>query len=103
MHLQSNSCIHHRAGNKAVDTRQEGRAGLRVKRRHDAGGDAADTAHVSAKQKVKTQKGVKKQRKAKPASRVGLINPTAEEIQQAFSQFNPHNKSVINAQDIARV
>lgn len=53
--------------------------------------------------KGKVQKATRKPGKGKSAGRVGLINPTPEEIKTAFSMFNPHNKSVIDAQDIARV
>ncbi|KAL3139767.1 hypothetical protein ABBQ38_004070 [Trebouxia sp. C0009 RCD-2024] len=70
---------------------------------------AADDSKVAAAKppapvkKSKVQKATRKPGKGKSAGRVGLINPTPEEIKTAFSMFNPHNKSVISAQDIARV
>lgn len=64
---------------------------------------AASTAQP-VKGKGKVQKNAaRKPKKGKSAGRVGLINPTAAEIKTAFGMLNPHNRSVINAQDIARV
>ncbi|DBB03844.1 TPA: hypothetical protein ACH3X1_012939 [Trebouxia sp. C0004] len=53
--------------------------------------------------KAKTQKKAPKPRKAKATGRVGLVNPTAEEMKKAFSIFNSSNRSVISTQDISRV
>ncbi|KAL0055661.1 hypothetical protein WJX82_002917 [Trebouxia sp. C0006] len=37
------------------------------------------------------------------AGRIGLVNPTEEEMKKAFSMFNSSNRSVISTQDISRV
>ena len=65
--------------------------------------DAAESSDALVKSKAKAKKAGQKQRKGKTASRVGLINPTAEEMKTAFSQLNPHNRTVISMQDISRV
>ena len=58
---------------------------------------------VPTKRKAKTSKATTKGRKAKAASRVGLVNPTVDEMRTAFSLFNPQNKNVITTEDICRV
>lgn len=78
----------------------------RVTQANDVADDrnvAAAKAAAPAKSKGKAQKGALQPKKGKSAGRVGLINPTPEEIKKAFQMLNPHNRSVISAQDIARV
>lgn len=58
---------------------------------------------VPKKRKAKTSKATTKARKAKAASRVGLVNPTVDEMRTAFSLFNPQNKNVITTENICRV
>jgi len=60
-------------------------------------------AEPPLKAKSKAQKGPSKGRRPKVTSRVGLVDPTAEEMKTAFSMFNPHDRSVISSQDISRV
>ena len=92
-------------------SRSEPSGVLRRKPQHRAEQHAKsqlDSNHTEAsaalgKGKAKAKRGGQKQRKGKSARRVGLVNPTLEEMKTAFSLFNPHSGSVINAQDIARV
>lgn len=89
------------AGSKHIKTKQKAEQPKVSKRFKEA--DAAGSSAAPVKGKAKAKKGAQRQRKGKPASRVGLINPTAEEMKTAFSQLNPHNRSVISMQDISRV
>lgn len=65
--------------------------------------DTRNQATDTMPAKAKTQKKAPKPRKAKATGRVGLVNPTEEEMKKAFSMFNSSNRSVISTQDISRV
>ena len=97
------------AGSKHGKSKQKGgmattKATTKVKDTADNSSVAVSTAQAAVKGKEKVQKhATRKAKKGKSAGRVGLINPTAAEIKTAFSMLNPHNRSVIGAQDIARV
>ena len=75
------------------------------KRKHGKVEEAADGAQNQPPDtmpaKAKTQKKAPKPRKA--TGRIGLVNPTEEEMKKAFSMFNSSNRSVISTQDISRV
>jgi len=92
------------AGSKQKNSRTTRKTG---KRKHDKLEEAADDTQDQGPDimpaKAKTQKKAPKPRKAKPTGRVGLVNPTAEEMEKAFSMFNSSNRSVISTQDISRV
>jgi len=92
------------AGSKQKNSRTTRKTG---KRKHDKLEEAADDTQDQGPDimpaKAKTQKKAPKPRKAKPTGRVGLVNPTAEEMKKAFSMFNSSNRSVIGTQDISRV
>ena len=82
------------------------KSGTRSTKTKDSADDSSAAASIAqpVKGKGKVQKNAARTpKKGKSAGRVGLINPTAAEIKTAFSMLNPHNRSVINAQDIARV
>ena len=93
------------AGSKHGKSKRKGDMGTtKVKDTADNSSVAASTAQAAVKGKEKVQKhATRKAKKGKLAGRVGLINPTAAEIKTAFSMLNPHNRSVISAQDVARV
>lgn len=65
--------------------------------------DTRNQATDTMPAKAKTQKKAPKPRKAKATGRVGLVNPTEEEMKKAFGMFNSSNRSVISTQDISRV
>ncbi|DBA67281.1 TPA: hypothetical protein ACH3X2_001586 [Trebouxia sp. C0005] len=92
------------AGSKQKDSRTTRKA---EKRKHGkvevAAGDTQTQAPHTMPAKAKTQKKASKPRKAKATGRVGLMNPTEEEMKKAFSMFNSSNRSVISTQDISRV
>ena len=77
------------------------------KRKHGKLEEVADDTQNQATDtmpaKAKTQKKALKPRKTKATGRVGLVNPTEEEMKKAFSMFNSSNRSVISTQDISRV
>ena len=92
------------AGSKQKNSRTTTKTG---KRKHGKLEEAADDTQNQAPDtmpaKAKTQKKAPKPRKAKATARVGLVNPTEEEMKKAFSMFNSSNRSVISTQDISRV
>ena len=92
------------AGSRHAKSRHK--AGTRSTKTQDSADDSSAAASIAqpVKGKGKVQKNAaRKPKKGKAAGRVGLINPTAAEIKTAFGMLNPHNRSVINVQDIARV
>jgi len=92
------------AGSKQKNSKTTTNAG---KRKHGKVEEAADDTQNQPPDtmpaKAKTQKKAPKPRKAKATGRVGLVNPTEEEMKKAFSMFNSSNRSVISTQDISRV
>lgn len=93
------------AGSRHAKSKQKEGMGAKLKDIADDSSVAASTAQAAVKGKgKKVQKNAtRKPKKGKLTGRVGLINPTAAEITTAFSMLNPQNRSVICAQDIARV
>ena len=92
------------AGSKQKNSRTTTKTG---KQKHgkleEAADDTKNQAPDTMPAKAKTQKKAPKPRKAKATSRVGLVNPTEEEMKKAFSMFNSSNRSVISTEDISRV
>ena len=109
MHASLSQMLCFCAGQKAAESshvKSKHKTERRLTKRSGTADDrsvAASTAHAPVKSKGKAQNATHKSKRGKSAGRVGLINPTTEEIKTAFSMFNPHNRSVITAQDIARV
>lgn len=93
------------AGSRHATRKQKGGTGTtRIKDSADDSSVAASTAQAAVKGKGKVQKNASRTaKKGKSAGRVGLSNPTVAEIKTAFSILNPHKRSVIGAQDVARV
>ena len=94
------------AGNNQLVDKSTRRTAKRTSAQQNSARDHNDeeaSAKAPIKSKAKAKKGAPKGRKGKSTSRVGLVDPTAEEMKTAFSMFNPHSRSVISSQDISRV